>query len=148
MKINRDKSLFVLSGNKKAIANSANNSIESEGVHELFGITTDSKLTFENHINKLCKKASQKLNALARISNLMVFDKRKITMKAIITSRISYCPLALKSHSKKFSKIQKLNTFHGRALTISNELLGKDNSVSNIRYPIIFTLQLLTTFLH
>ena len=49
MKINSDKSDFVLSGNKKAVANNANNCVDSEGVHKLLGITTDSKLTFENH---------------------------------------------------------------------------------------------------
>ena len=49
-------------------------------------------LTFEKHINKLCKNASQKLNALARISNYVAFDKRKIIMKAFITSHITYCP--------------------------------------------------------
>ena len=69
MKINSDKSDFVLSGNKKAVANNASNCVDSEGVHKLLGITTDSKLTFENHINKLCKKTSQKLNILAVISN-------------------------------------------------------------------------------
>ena len=39
--------------------------IESEDIHELLGITVDSKLTFETHINKFCQKASHKLNTLA-----------------------------------------------------------------------------------
>ena len=59
-------------------------------IHELLGITIDWRLTFENHINKLCKEASQKLKALAGISNYMTFDKRKIIMKAFITSQVSY----------------------------------------------------------
>ena len=44
-----------MSGNK-AITNIDNNRIEYEDIHELLGITIDSKLTFEIHTNKLCKK--------------------------------------------------------------------------------------------
>ena len=61
-------------------------------------------LTFEKHINKLCKNASQKLNALARISNYVAFDKRKIIMKAFITSHITYCPLVWMLQSKRLGK--------------------------------------------
>ena len=35
----------------KSIANIDNNCIESEDIHELLGITIDSKLTFETYIN-------------------------------------------------------------------------------------------------
>ena len=88
-----------MSGNK-AIANIV---IKSEDMHELLGITIDSKLTFETHINKLCKKASQKLNALAQISNYLTFDKRKI-MKAFVSSQFIYCPLVWMFHSKRLGK--------------------------------------------
>ena len=80
----------------KTIANIDNNRIESENIHENLGITSDSRLTFENHINKLCKKASQKLNASAGISNSMTSDRKKdnnesfyITTQSI-TSQVSY----------------------------------------------------------
>ena len=53
--------------NKRATASIKNNWKEFEDVHELLRITSDSKLTFENHVNKLCKKRSQKLNVLAII---------------------------------------------------------------------------------
>ena len=62
----------------KAVANIGNNCIESsEDMHEFFVILIDSKLTFETHINKLCRKASQKLNFLARISIYMTFDEKR-----------------------------------------------------------------------
>ena len=60
MKVNRDKSVILISGNKKVIANTDNNCIKLEDVHELLGITTDSKLTFENHSNKFCKKIKER----------------------------------------------------------------------------------------
>ena len=41
-----------------------------------FEITFDTNLTYENHNHKLCNEASQKLNALAGVSNYMAFDKK------------------------------------------------------------------------
>ena len=60
MKVNSAKSRRLMSGNKKAITNIDNKCITSEGALGLLGISIDSKQTFENHINKLYKKASQK----------------------------------------------------------------------------------------
>lgn len=71
------RSLYLKTKSNKAIATIADNCIESENLQELLGLTTHSKLTFESHINKLCKKPSQKLNALAEISNYTAFDKRR-----------------------------------------------------------------------
>ena len=48
----------LMSGNKKAIANINNNCVEYQDIHELLGITSDPKLTFENHINPLNSKVA------------------------------------------------------------------------------------------
>ena len=74
MKENNDKNHLLMSGNK-VIANVDNNHIEPENIHEPPEITIDSKLTFENHNNKLCKNTSQKLNVLARISNYLIKER-------------------------------------------------------------------------
>ena len=89
MKVNSDKSHLLISGNKETIANIVNNYIESE------------KVTFENHTNKVWKKAIQKLNSFARISNCIDFNKRKKIMKTFIASEFSYCPLVWMIHIKK-----------------------------------------------
>ena len=44
---------------------------------KFFGIKIDSKLTLEEHVEGLCKKASQKVSAVARILSLMRFEERK-----------------------------------------------------------------------
>ena len=119
MKVNSDKSHLLRSGNK-AITNIDNNRIESEDTHELLGITTISKRTFKTQINELCKKASQKLNALARISNSVTFDKRKIIMKAFITLHFSYCRLVWMFYRKRLDK--KINELQGRALRITHHI--------------------------
>ena len=71
MKVNTGKSHLLLLGNSRATATIDNRYIESEDEQVLLGITINSNLTFENHINNICKKASQKLNSLARIAPYM-----------------------------------------------------------------------------
>ena len=102
----------------------------------LLGITINSNLTFENHINNICKKASQKLNALARVAPYMNMQRRIIIKKSFVTSQSGYCPLIWMFHSRRLNN--KINSVHERALRITyqehistfQELLNKDNSVS------------------
>ena len=44
---------------------------ENSKCQKLLGINIDSNLMFEDHINRIYKKASAKLNALSRISYYM-----------------------------------------------------------------------------
>ena len=63
MKVNTGKIHLLLSCNFRATA-----TIDNSYIEVLLGITVDSNLTFENHINSICRKASQKLNALLKIA--------------------------------------------------------------------------------
>ena len=136
MKANTDKSHLLLSGNSNLTANIDGNVIESERNQVLLGITIDCNLSFNKHINNLCKKASVKLNALARIAGYMDFPKRRLIMKSFITSQFGYCPLIWMFHSRALNN--KINSIHERALRITyndrtstfEELLNKSNSVS------------------
>ena len=67
MKVNTDKSHLLVSGNVGSTAKIDDNYIEFEKEQILLGITTDYNLTFENHINNICKRASQKVNALQEL---------------------------------------------------------------------------------
>ena len=61
MKINSGKSHKLFSGNDNVSDNIDDHTIISENKNELLGIMLDSKPSFEDHINNLCKKASQNL---------------------------------------------------------------------------------------
>ena len=117
MKVNTGKSNLLVSGNVRATAKIDDNYIESEKEQVLLGITIDSNLTFENHINNICKKASQKLNALARVAPYMNMQKRRIIMKSFVTSQFGYCPLIWMFHSRCLNN--KMNSIHERALRIT-----------------------------
>ena len=136
MKANTEKNHLLLSGNNRLIANIDGNVIESEDNQILFGITIDSNLSFNKHINNLCKKASTKLNAFARISGYMDLPKHQVIKKSFITSQCGYCPLIWMFHSRTLNN--KMNSVNERALRITyndskstfEELLNKANSVS------------------
>ena len=136
MKVNTGKGHLLVSGNVRATAKIDSNYTESEKEQVLLGITIDSSLTFENHINNICKRASQKLNALARVAPYMNMQKRRIIMKSFVTSQFGYCPLIWMFNSRRLNN--KINSIHERALRITyqdristfQELLNKDNSVS------------------
>ena len=106
--------------------------IECSSSVKLLGVTTGNKLNFAEHVSKLCKKASQKIHALARISNFMSQDKLRIIMSAFIESQFGYCPLAWMFHSRTLNN--RINRLHERALVYEDhhltfgELLHKDNS--------------------
>ena len=75
------KSHILFSGNDKVSANIDDNSITSKNKNELLGIILHSKLSFEDNVNNLSKKASQKLNALVRVAPYMCLEKRKTVSK-------------------------------------------------------------------
>ena len=112
-----------------------NECIKNSSYEKILGVHFDNKLNFNIHINKLCKKAGQKLNALSRISNFMSEKQKKLIMNAFISSQFNYCPLIWMCHSRSLNT--KINKIHERALRIVyndhissfTDLLEKSGSV-------------------
>ena len=67
--------------------------IKSSQKEILLGINLDSEPKFEDHVNFMCKKASQKYYALAQIVPFMDIKLRRMIMKAFVESQFGYCPL-------------------------------------------------------
>ena len=70
-----------------------NNEIASSDEEKLLGIVLDSKLNFESHITSLCKKAGQKLSALARINHCLTPDQISLLLNSVVKSQFIYSPL-------------------------------------------------------
>ena len=117
VKVNTDKRHLSLSGNTQLTSNIDNNLITSEKEQMLLGITIDSNRSFEEVINNMCLKASQKLNSLARIACYLDIQKRRTIMKSFITSQFGYCSLVLIFHSRSLNN--KINSLYERALRIT-----------------------------
>ena len=103
---------------------------------KLLGTTIDTKMHFNDHVSKLCSKASSKLHALSRISHFMTFEQRKTILNAFILSHFSNCPLVWMFHSRSLNN--RINHLHERALrsvyqdstSTFEDLLIRNESVS------------------
>ena len=138
MKLNDDKCHLLIFGDKtNDVSVTVGNSLIKESTGEkLLRLTIDKDLSFKNHLDCLCKKASQKLHALARISKFMDTDRIVLMMNMFVMSQFSYCPLIWVFHDRRINN--NVNKIHERALQIAykdshscfESLLERNNSVS------------------
>ena len=134
LKANPDKYHVLLNETSETQLIVKNVPIASSCWEKLLGIKIDHKLSFEPHVESLCKKASQKLNALTRMASSLKFKQRKLLLNAFITSQFSYAPVVWMFHSRKLNN--RINRIHERAIGLVykdytssfDELLFKDNS--------------------
>ena len=140
MKTNSDKYHLLINNTKESFQiKIGNETVGNSKYEKLLGVKVDHELSFNEHVSSLCKKTSQKLNALSRIASCMTFDQRRLILNSFITSHFSYCPIVWMFHSRKLN--ERINHIHERALRIVykdfnssfQELLIKDNS-SNIHH--------------
>ena len=130
------KCYILVTGNHEVSANINEFEIESSKKEKLLGISIDTTLSFEHHITSLCKKASQKLHALARIAHYMDFEKHRSLMKAFVKSQFNYCSLIWMFYNRVLNSI--INRIHQRALRLVyqnknlsfRELLPLDKAVT------------------
>ena len=88
--------------------------IKSSNSQNVLGVTIDSSFTFDERINSLCRKSSQKLHALSRISQYLSPNKERILFKTFATSQFNYCPLVYMCHSRTLNN--RINNIQHRAL--------------------------------
>ena len=135
-KSNPDKFHLPISSNENVTIHVGEYEIENGKCEKLLGVKLDWTLNFDDHISDVCKKASRKLNALARIATFIRLSKRRLLMNAFCNSQFSYCPLIWMCHS--LTNNRKINRLHERCLrviyndkqSLFSELLEKEGSVS------------------
>ena len=118
------------------ICNVGNSDVIEAHEVKLLGVKIQSDLTFKSHLGKICKTASQKLNALSHLCPSILFNKQKILMHTFFLSQFSYSPLVWMCHSRQLNT--RINNLHYRALRLVyqdenssfEELLQKDGSVT------------------
>ena len=112
LKNNVDKCHVLVSTNKPVGIKVGDYTIDNSECEKLLGVKIDVNLNFNDHISDLCKKASRKISALARVTPFMGLSKRKLLMNVFFTSQFSYCPLIWMCHS--CSNNRKINMLHER----------------------------------
>ena len=95
LKANLEKSHLLTNSTQEIEINIGEMDISSSKCEKLLGIHINNKLTFEPHVRSLCKKASQKLNAFARIAYSLKFEQRKLLVIVFKTSQFPLCSSCL-----------------------------------------------------
>ena len=92
------------------------------------------KLNLRVHVTKLCKKAGQKLHALARVSNYTSFNQKIQIFNAYNSSQFNYCPLIWLCHSRPLNA--RINRFHECALGIvfNDNIWSFDEFITGLPY--------------
>ena len=145
MRINADKCHLFVSTNNTVKITIGNFDITNSKSEKLLGVKFDRKLSFNDHIYELCKKANRKIHALSRVASYMNISKRHILMNAFFKSQFSYCLLVWMCHSR--ANNGKINRLHDRCLRIIysdkqssfETMLEKNGSVHNRNLQILVT---------
>ena len=136
MKANSDKCDFTCSSGVKTNIMIENEQIRNSSCERVLGVFFDSKLTFQSHMDNTFKEASQKLNAISRITPYMHFNKKRLTVNTFFMAQFNYCLLIWMHHNRTYNN--KVNRLHERCLRLIyndkrssfENLLEKDNSGS------------------
>ena len=112
MKLNLKKFQFMNFGKstrQSIILNVNNVKIRESSSVVLLGLTIDIRLTFKDHINILCRRASFKLHALRRKRKYITADKVKLLCNAFLNSRFNYASIIRMFLRKQdYLKIEKI----------------------------------------
>ena len=108
LKANPEKSQLLITSKDTASIKIHGTDIKGSS-KKLLGIFIDSKLTFNEHGFKLCKTASDKLQALDRISKYMTKDRLRTVTNPIFSSLFAYFALVWMFHNRTLNnKINRL----------------------------------------
>ena len=89
MKRNSDKCRLLVSSNEKVTIKIDSHEIANTKCEKLLGVHLDSGLSFDYHISEICKKASRKVCALARVTSGMNLSKKRSLTNAFFNSQFN-----------------------------------------------------------
>ena len=113
---NPNKCHLLINTDENVALKIKNETINNSSNQKLLGILFNNKFDFDEHVTSLCRKVSQKLNALTRAAHYMNLAQRRLIMNAFIFSQREYCPLVWMFHSRKLNS--HISNIHERALRI------------------------------
>ena len=88
MKANADKCHLLIKTNEERIIFIEREKIQISKSEKLLAVTIDNKLSFPEHVHNICDKASQKPNALDRLSSFCELRKGKDNYQSICSFTI------------------------------------------------------------
>ena len=138
MKSNKSKCHFIMPSNSPELFwIRVGEQVIWESQHEkLLGLELDKELKFHEHMKYICKKASAKITALARLIKVVPMQKKRVLFHSFVKSHFLNCPLVWMFNLSRTLN-HRINRIHERGLRIVYEdyetsfddLLKKDRSV-------------------
>ena len=116
MKTNATKCPFLISTDEERNSSIGGKKTQKSKIEKLLGVAIDNKLSFTKHVHKVCDKASQRLNPLARLSSFMSLENGMLIMKAFVNSQFGHFPYIWMFHNITLNN--RINRIYKTALRI------------------------------
>ena len=90
-KTNPDKCHLLTSATASIIIKIKDNEILDSDSEKLLGVIIDRKLNFINHLQKILRKANQKIYVIAKFTSYINIPQRKLLMNSFFIFQFNYC---------------------------------------------------------
>ena len=133
LKLNHDKSEFMLFGSKAQLAkiNVPSISINNSCIHASkstrnLGIILDCTMSMSNHVSNTCKSVRYQLRNLGMIRKYLTRSTTEKIVHALISSRLDFCNSLMYNLSQtEVSRLQRLQNTAARIVTLSKKFNHK-----------------------
>ena len=123
LKANPEKFQAIIFGNQcdtsDVTINIGQTSVNMCEVVKLLGVYIDRDLNFSHHVSELCKKVSQKVNALSRLTPSLTMESKLTLYNCFVLSQFGYCSIVW--HFCKLADVKKMEKVQHRALKIISQ---------------------------
>ena len=110
--------------------------------HKCLRVQIDEKLSWDSHIDMICKKASAGIGAMRRIKPFVAVDTLDKVYKSLVQPYFQYCPPLWDNCGKLLKdKLQRLQSRVSRVLTGDNYAPNKDKDIVSFFNNLLTTLQ-------
>ena len=90
----------------------ANSTIGIKAKAKNLGVVMDEILSFNDYINKICKKANFAIRSIGHIRRYLPYEELKMLVNSLVISRLDHCNSVLygipKYHRDKLQRIQNI----------------------------------------
>ena len=125
LKINDNKTEIVIIGSRQQLSKLPDihikiGSINVQPIDTVtnLGVTLDSKMTMNNHINRVCRNANYQLIKIRQLRQYLTKHSTETIVHAFITSTLDYCnSIYYNLPNKQLNKLQKIQNHSARIIT-------------------------------
>ena len=146
--VNPDKFQVIVHNKRKSSNIEVKFNIGSEQIQavpslDILGITIDDKLNFNLHIDKICLKSANQLNALVILKRFLENEERKVLINNFVLSNFNYCPLVwMLANAKSVHRIEAIQKralrfmFNDHESSYEDLLKKSGNPSTSLRGPL------------